>query len=179
MSVSPQNAVNKGYDALPSPLSEVQHRVGQPLASRSFCLRMGWSAVMMMKIQKISVRLIGTCPPLVQSLRVKRKAPGRVSGRRGIEGSCHLPRYHSGESAREAAQTPSGNEPRQRPTLPRRYQRSTIGPGGLNFRVRNGNGCGPSGNATGNRKLAASSAAPNTEILERSQTLLSCPSSDG
>src|SRR5215470_6884378 len=41
--------------------------------------------------------------------------------------------------------------PRQRPTLPRRYQRSTIGPGGLNFRVRDGNGCGPSGNATGNR----------------------------
>src|SRR5262249_25260246 len=41
--------------------------------------------------------------------------------------------------------------PRQRPTLPRRYQRSTIGPGGLNFRVRDGNGCGPSGIATGNR----------------------------
>ena len=40
--------------------------------------------------------------------------------------------------------------PRQRPTLPRRYQRSTIGPGGLNFRVRDGNGCGPSGIATGN-----------------------------
>src|SRR6266852_873950 len=40
---------------------------------------------------------------------------------------------------------------RQRPTLPRRYQRSTIGPGGLNFRVRDGNGCGPSGIATGNR----------------------------
>ena len=41
--------------------------------------------------------------------------------------------------------------PRQRPTLPLRYQRSTIGPGGLNFRVRDGNGCGPSGIATGNR----------------------------
>src|SRR5947207_13612817 len=45
--------------------------------------------------------------------------------------------------------------PRQRPTLPRRYQRSTIGPGGLNFRVRYGNGCGPSGIATGNREVAA------------------------
>ena len=40
---------------------------------------------------------------------------------------------------------------RQRPTLPYRCQHSTIGPGGLNFRVRDGNGCGPSGNATGNR----------------------------
>ncbi len=39
--------------------------------------------------------------------------------------------------------------PRQRPTLPRRCQRSTIGPGGLNCRVRDGNGCGPSGIATG------------------------------
>jgi hypothetical protein len=43
--------------------------------------------------------------------------------------------------------------PRQRPTLPRRYQRSTIGPGGLNCRVRDGNGCGPSGIATGNRRI--------------------------
>ncbi len=39
---------------------------------------------------------------------------------------------------------------RRRPTLPRRYHRSTIGPGGLNCRVRNGNGCGPSGIAAGN-----------------------------
>ena len=30
---------------------------------------------------------------------------------------------------------------RQRPTLPRRFQRSTIGAEGLNFRVRDGNGC--------------------------------------
>ena len=33
---------------------------------------------------------------------------------------------------------------RRRPTLPRRYQRSTIGAGGLNFRVRDGNGWDPS-----------------------------------
>src|SRR5207247_2057055 len=45
--------------------------------------------------------------------------------------------------------------PRQRPTLPRSCPRSTIGPGGLNFRVRDGNGCGPSGIATGNRNGAA------------------------
>ena len=56
------------------------------------------------------------------------------------------------KARREPASPPFALElPRQRPTLPRRYQRSTIGPGGLNFRVRDGNGCGPSGNATGNR----------------------------
>ena len=41
---------------------------------------------------------------------------------------------------------------RRRPTLPRRCQRSTIGAGGLNFRVRDGNGCNPSAKATGNSK---------------------------
>ena len=43
---------------------------------------------------------------------------------------------------------------RQRPTLPYRCQHSTIGPGGLNFRVRDGNGCGPSGKAAGNRQAS-------------------------
>jgi hypothetical protein len=37
---------------------------------------------------------------------------------------------------------------RQRPTLPPRLQGSTIGAGGLNFRVRNGTGCFPSAIAT-------------------------------
>src|SRR5438034_11272978 len=37
---------------------------------------------------------------------------------------------------------------RQRPTLPPRLQGSTIGAGGLNFRVRNGTGCIPSAIAT-------------------------------
>ena len=41
---------------------------------------------------------------------------------------------------------------RQRPTLPRRFQRSTIGAEGLNFRVRDGNGCDPL--ATITQKLA-------------------------
>ena len=39
---------------------------------------------------------------------------------------------------------------RQRPTLPCRYQHSTIGPDGLNFSVRNGKRCDPIGIATGN-----------------------------
>jgi hypothetical protein len=39
---------------------------------------------------------------------------------------------------------------RQRPTFPLPHSSSIIGLGGLNFRVRDGNGCGPSSNATGN-----------------------------
>ena len=38
--------------------------------------------------------------------------------------------------------------PRQRPTLPQSCPCSTIGPGELNFRVRDGNGCDPSAVAT-------------------------------
>src|SRR5574341_252794 len=38
---------------------------------------------------------------------------------------------------------------RQRPTLPPGRPDSTIGAGGLNGRVRNGNGCGPSAMVTG------------------------------
>ena len=41
-------------------------------------------------------------------------------------------------------------EPRQRPTVPLPHSSSIIGLGGLNFRVRDGNGCDPSGKATGN-----------------------------
>ncbi len=39
---------------------------------------------------------------------------------------------------------------RRRPTLPHGLPCSTMGSGGLNFRVRDGNGCGPSDIATGN-----------------------------
>jgi hypothetical protein len=39
-------------------------------------------------------------------------------------------------------------EIRRRPTLPGGLPPSTIGAGGLNFRVRNGNGCDPSAVAT-------------------------------
>src|SRR5438046_8126591 len=38
---------------------------------------------------------------------------------------------------------------RRRPTLPHTFACSTIGPAGLNFRVRDGNGCFPRGKITG------------------------------
>ena len=58
---------------------------------------------------------------------------------------------------RKNEKRPQGNIPcgllyiiRRRPTLPHRCQCSTIGAGGLNFRVRDGNGWIPSATATGN-----------------------------
>src|SRR2546425_4648180 len=44
---------------------------------------------------------------------------------------------------------PRGFYSRQRPSLPHSRPRSTIGPERLNFRVRDGNGCGPLGRVTG------------------------------
>jgi hypothetical protein len=45
------------------------------------------------------------------------------------------------------------NNSRQRPTLPLRHRGSTIGAGGLNFRVRDGNGCLPSAMVTEKMKI--------------------------
>src|SRR5689334_17123548 len=54
------------------------------------------------------------------------------------------------ESAPSGVDSRPSKKIRQRPTLPRGFPRSTIGSGGLNFRVRDGNGCDPSDIATGN-----------------------------
>src|SRR5713101_1166286 len=57
---------------------------------------------------------------------------------------------------------------RQRPTLPSGYPDSTIGAGGLNFRVRKGNGCFPSAIVTERPKLyrLSGSAPPGAEALD-------------
>jgi hypothetical protein len=49
---------------------------------------------------------------------------------------------------------------RRRPTLPGDLSPSTIGAGGLNFRVRNGNGCDPAAMATGNRRSSFQAPRP-------------------
>ena len=57
------------------------------------------------------------------------------------------------------AEAPRGSrheKSRRRPTLPGGLPPSTIGAGGLNCRVRNGNGCFPAAMATGNRALGGS-----------------------
>jgi hypothetical protein len=71
---------------------------------------------------------------------------------------------------------------RQRPTLPGSCPPSTIGAGGLNFRVRDGNGCGPTAMVTGNLALFCGSHC-GLLLLERSiastsRVLLSKPSAD-
>src|SRR5215831_2151968 len=75
---------------------------------------------------------------------------------------------------------------RRRPTLPLSLPSSTIGPGGLNFRVRDGIGCGPSGIAAGNRSFDAivscSSAARTSRevsLLLLLATLTSTPQTNG
>src|SRR5512143_164278 len=55
---------------------------------------------------------------------------------------------------------------RQRPTLPHGFPCSTIGSGGLNFRVRDGNGCDPTDIATANLEKSGEAEAisrPNTK----------------
>jgi hypothetical protein len=54
---------------------------------------------------------------------------------------------------KEPARVPGGlrRKMRQRPTLPHGFPCSTIGSGGLNFRVRDGNGCDPTDIATAKR----------------------------
>src|SRR6188768_104642 len=65
-------------------------------------------------------------------------------GRDRILAQTKKPRRHRRSGLRY-----EGKKSRQRPTLPPGYPGSTIGAGGLNGRVRNGNGCDPSAMVTG------------------------------
>ena len=58
-----------------------------------------------------------------------------------------------------------GKRIRQRPTLPGSYPPSTIGAGGLNYCVRNGNRCDPSAIATGKLYSSLSAMRPLTTAL--------------
>ena len=69
---------------------------------------------------------------------------------------------------------PRAVESRRRPTLPGGLPPSTIGAGGLNCRVRNGNGCCPAAMATGN---CAPEGEPSS-VLERARASNSKPSAD-
>ena len=61
---------------------------------------------------------------------------------------------------------------RRRPTLPGGLPPSTIGAGGLNCRVRNGNGCFPAAMATGNLRSAGS---PAFDVRRREPRLAASP----
>ena len=58
-------------------------------------------------------------------------------------------------------------EIRRRPTLPGTLVPSTIGAGGLNFRVQNGNGCDPAAIATENRLRPCRRTGTDTILLSR------------
>jgi hypothetical protein len=64
-------------------------------------------------------------------------------------------------------------EIRRRPTLPGRIHPSTIGAGGLNFRVRKGNGCDPTAIATETYWLER---RPSSRVPQRARTPSSTPS---
>jgi len=90
-------------------------------------------------------------------VRRRSNAPGRDSG--GPHGTGSTPPRGEPSSAPvlisvendlegRSHDLPSSGEIRRRPTLPGTNVPSTIGAGGLNFRVRDGNGCDPSAMAT-------------------------------
>jgi hypothetical protein len=94
-------------------------------------------------------RLAGTASPTPPVVGVAVAAPG--AGRCHVDqGTCAPTTTGVRQYAKKAA--PEGDlllgEIRRRPTLPGSLLPSTIGAGGLNFRVRYGNGCDPSAMAT-------------------------------
>ena len=78
-----------------------------------------------------------------------------------------------GGARRRGRRAPSNERFRQRPTLPGGLPPSTIGAGGLNGRVRDGNGCIPAAIATGNRSVLNPLENPiaSTRIKRKTQAL--------
>ena len=117
-------------------------------------------------LQASSCSLSPRCSSLASSIRptTRRQSPRMTMARNRRHRGLAADRGGAAQGASGAAtpdaskkKTPhchEGNEGfskriRQRPTLPRGFPRSTIGSGGLNFRVRDGNGWDPSDIATG------------------------------
>src|SRR5205814_1485161 len=86
-------------------------------------------------------------PPRHPLLRAAAHIEGGKRGRAGTR----APLEHLSPANPEGPRDLKGA--RQRPTLPPGYPGSTIGAGGLNFRVRKGNGCLPSAIVTERRRL--------------------------
>jgi hypothetical protein len=61
---------------------------------------------------------------------------------------ANIPQKNKKAGLNECSDRPL-NLSRRRPTFPRTYARSIIGPARLNYRVRDGNGCDPRGMTTG------------------------------
>ncbi len=111
-------------------------------------------------------KLFGALPSAAGETRRRRDRHLRIAPASGNRSPYHrtAPPGRTGSAGQKKA--PSSvlkhwlgavNNSRRRPTLPQSPPCSTIGPGGLNFRVRDGIGCGPSGKTAG--KLLSSTAA--------------------
>ena len=83
-------------------------------------------------------------------------------GGRRVTMVCRLPAVPSNPEREKGSPfgEPSSKKFRRRPTLPGGLPPSTIGAGGLNFRVRHGNGCDSTAIATGN--LLSTGSLPRT-----------------
>jgi hypothetical protein len=94
-------------------------------------------------------------PPHLSNEREPTTAPARCPAPRESRPSRLPQKGPSGSSRKLTAHDFSimgrtfENNSRRRPTLPHTCARSTIGAGGLNCRVRNGNGCFPPATVTG------------------------------
>ncbi len=84
-----------------------------------------------------------------------RRSPG-VAGARTPHAPRLGPKTTKAPSSRSSEGAFRHQKSRRRPTLPGGLPPSTIGAGGLNCRVRNGNGCFPAAMATGNLALGGS-----------------------
>ncbi len=85
---------------------------------------------------------------------VARRSNDRCPGPYTPAYRCSSPASSTAQKTRATAMARvSQHLSRRRPTLPGGCPPSTIGAGGLNFRVRDGNGCGPTAMVTGNLAL--------------------------
>src|SRR5882672_1030822 len=105
-----------------------------------------------------AVETVTKADPVWESRRHNSDVAAKATARESVHAASPLkssgrnvfPQRRSPRSlSRLRAGTGASKKIRRRPTLPRGFPRSTIGSGGLNFRVRDGNGCDPSDIATG------------------------------
>src|SRR6266568_4060429 len=106
-------------------------------------------------------------PPITPTITLMRTPPfrppeGRSLARRPRQGPREL-RYPEKGKARRLGRA-LRRKMRRRPTLPHGFPCSTIGSGGLNFRVRDGNGCDPTEIATAKFKKNGQHELPEHRI---------------
>ena len=91
----------------------------------------------------------------------------KISGKKTYCEESEKQRHKDGARTKKARQGDLAGmvRSRRRPTLPHSFPCSTIGPEGLNFRVRDGNGCDPLGIAT-EKLLGAGGRGAGAGVLQ-------------